>query len=65
MGGYGVRSDDLPKFYNKSYKEYVFTVEDSTLVGSYEGKYYFKKPGVYLLTLDLLNMTLGVQKALE
>jgi hypothetical protein len=64
-GGYGVRSDDLPKFYNKSYKEYVFTVEDSTLVGSYEGKYYFKKPGVYLLTLDLLNMTLGVQKALE
>ena len=62
VGGYGVVSDDLPKFYNKAYQEYVFTVEESSLLGSYEGSYYFKKKGFYLITLDLFNLTLRVSE---
>ncbi len=61
VGGYGLVSDDLPKFYNKSYKEYNFNVEESSLLGCYEGKYYFKKAGSYKITLDLLNLTLKVE----
>lgn len=61
VGGYGVVSDDLPKFYNKSYKEYVFTVEDSPLLGNSGGRYYFKKKGLYRLTLNLFEMTLQVE----
>lgn len=65
VGGYGVVSDDLPKFYSKSYKEYALTVAPSDLLGGKEGKYYFKKKGHYLLTIDLLNLTLEVEKAQE
>lgn len=63
VGGYGVVSDDLPKFYSKSYKEYELDVEESSLINkNNKGQYYFKKPGLYLLTVDLLNMTLKVEK---
>ena len=62
IGGYGVVSDDLPKFYNKSNKEYSFTVEETDLLGENKGHYYFKKTGVYKITLDLLNLTLKVER---
>lgn len=62
VGGYGVMSDDLPKFYNKSYKEYELSVEESNLLGkTNKGAYYFKKKGHYLITVDLLNLTLRVE----
>jgi hypothetical protein len=65
VGGYGVVSDDVPDFYNKSYKKYELTVEESSLLGNNKGKYYFKKQGKYVLTIDLLNLTLGVEKEAE
>jgi hypothetical protein len=61
VGGYGVMSDDVPSFYNKTYKEYVLTVEESPLLGKGSKKYYFKKAGKYILTIDLLNLTLKVE----
>ena len=63
VGGYGVVSDDVPTFYNKSYKQYELTVEESNLLGKSNGKYYFKKKGQYLLTINLLNLTLKVEQA--
>ena len=65
VGGYGVVSDDVPDFYNKSYKKYELTVEESSLLGNNKGKYYFKKPGKYVLTIDLLNLILSVEKEAE
>ena len=65
VGGYGVVSDDVPAFYDKSYKKYEFTVEESNLLGNSNGKYYFKKKGQYLLTIDLLNLTLKVEQAAD
>ena len=65
VGGYGVVSDDVPKFYNLSYKEYELTVIESDLLGSNKGKYYFKKKGQYLLTIDLFNLTLKVEQVTE
>ena len=65
VGGYGVMSDDVPDFYNKSYKKYELTVEESSLLGNNKGNYYFKKQGKYVLTIDLLNLTLGVEKEAE
>ena len=66
VGGYGVVSDDVPDFYTKSYKKYELTVEESDLLGrSNKGDYYFKKKGHYLLTIDLLNLTLKVEQAAE
>ena len=64
IGGYGVVSDDVPDFYTKSYKKYELTVEESNLLGeSSKGEYYFKKKGHYVLTIDLLNLTLKVEQA--
>ena len=63
VGGYGLVSDDVPKFYNKSYQQYEFKVEESSLLGNNNGKYYFKKKGQYRLTIDLLNLTLKVEQA--
>lgn len=63
VGGYGLVSDDLPKFYSKSYEEYKFTVEESSLLGNYNGSYYFKKAGHYLITINLLELTLKVEAA--
>ena len=60
IGGYGLVSDTLYKFYDKGYQEYTFTVHDSYLLGNNNGKYYFKHKGVYLITVDVLNMTLEV-----
>lgn len=60
VGGYGVMSDDLPKFYNKSYKEYKFSVTESNLLGNNKGTYYFKKRGHYLILIDVYNLTLSV-----
>ena len=60
FGGYGLVSDTLPKFYDKVYQEYTFTVHDSYLLGNNKGKYYFKHRGVYRITVDVLNMTLEV-----
>ena len=66
VGGYGVMSDDLPIFYNKSYQEYQLDVIESDLLDKYSsGKYYFKKKGLYKLTIDLLNLTLSVEKIEE
>ncbi len=61
LGGYGIVSDDVPKLYNKYYKEYELQVEESELLGNNDGKYYFKKKGEYLLTINLLNLTLKVE----
>lgn len=61
-GGYGLVSDDLPKFYSKNYKEYTFNVLESDLLGDNNGKYYFKKKGLYKVTVDVLNLTLQVEK---
>jgi len=62
VGGYGIVSDDVPDFYNKSYKKYELTIEESSLLGkNSKGEYYFKKKGQYLLTIDLLNLTLKVE----
>ena len=61
VGGYGIMSDDVPSFYNKTYKEYALTVEESPLLGKGSKKYYFKKAGKYILTIDLLNLTLKVE----
>ena len=63
VGGYGLVSDDVPDFYTKSYKKYELTVEESNLLGQSNGEYYFKKKGHYLLTIDLLNLTLKVEQA--
>ncbi len=64
VGGYGIMSDDVPSFYNKSYKKYELTVEESTLLDkNNKGEYYFKKKGQYLLTIDLFNLTLKVEQA--
>ena len=64
VGGYGVVSDDVPSFYNKSYNKYELTVEESSLLGKdSNGEYYFKKQGQYLLTIDLFNLTLKVEQA--
>ena len=65
IGGYGLVSDDVPDFYNKSYKKYELTVEESSLLGGNKGEYYFKKKGHYVLTIDLLNLTLKVEQAVE
>ena len=65
VGGYGLVSDDVPKFYNKSYKQYELIVEESNLLGNNNGDYYFKKKGQYLLTIDLLNLTLKVVQVSE
>ena len=63
VGGYGLVSDDVPDFYNKSYKKYELTVEESSLLGrANNGDYYFKKKGHYLLTIDLFNLTLKVEQ---
>ena len=64
VGGYGIISDDVPSFYNKSYNKYELTVEESSLLDKdSNGEYYFKKKGQYLLTIDLLNLTLKVEQA--
>lgn len=34
IGGYGLVSDTLYKFYDKGYQEYTFTVHDSDLLGN-------------------------------
>ena len=66
VGGYGVVSDDVPDFYTKSYTKYELTVEESNLLGrASSGDYYFKKRGHYLLTIDLLNLTLKVEQSQE
>lgn len=66
VGGYGVVSDDVPDFYNKSSKKYELTVEESNLLSkNSKGGYYFKKKGQYLLTVDLLNLTLKVEQATD
>jgi len=65
VGGYGVVSDDVPKFYNKSYQEYELQVEESNLLGNTGGRYYFIKKGQYLLTINLLALTLEVAQASE
>lgn len=66
VGGYGIMSDDLPSFYSKSYKKYELSVETSSLISQYnDGTYYFKKKGQYLLTIDLLNLTLKVDQITE
>ena len=63
VGGYGLVSDDVPDFYNKSYNKYELTVEESSLLGKdSKGEYYFKKKGQYLLIIDLLNLTLKVEQ---
>ena len=62
VGGFGLVSDDLPKFYDKGYQEYTFTVKESNLLGNNKGDYYFKHEGVYIITVDVLNMTLEVIK---
>ena len=65
VGGYGLVSDDVPSFYNKSYNKYELTIEESSLLGKDDskGEYYFKKPGQYLLIIDLFNLTLKVEQA--
>lgn len=65
VGGYGLVSDDVPSFYNKSYKKYELTIEESDLLGNNKGNYYFKKKGQYLLTINLLDLTLKVEQASE
>jgi hypothetical protein len=60
FGGYGLVSDTLPKFYDKGYQEYTFTVKESDLLGNNKGKYYLKHRGVYIITVDLNNMMLEV-----
>lgn len=34
IGGYGLVSDTLYKFYDNGYQEYTFTVHDSDLLGN-------------------------------
>ena len=64
IGGYGVHSDDIPKFYTKSYQKYDLAVTDSSLISKSEYKgaltYYFKKTGTYIITIDLSNFTISV-----
>lgn len=62
VGGYGVVSDSLPKFYDKGYNEYSFTVIESDLLGENKGSYYFKKKGTYIITINLLDFTISVAK---
>ena len=59
FGGYGLISLTLPRFYDKGYQEYTFTVKESDLLGNNKGKYYLKHRGVYI-TVDLNNTMLEV-----
>ena len=66
VGGYGVISDDLPSFYDVAYNKYVFTVEESNLLGcDSKGNYYFKKTGHYKLTINLSTLTIAVEKVVD
>ena len=49
FGGYGLVSLTLPRFYDKGYQEYTFTVKESDLLGNNKGKYYLKHRGIILL----------------
>ena len=66
---HGVLSDHLPHFYSDSYREYSLTCNDTTLVykSEYEGEisYYFKKPGTYILYVNLSDFTVSVEKLPE